>query len=158
MSTMSFRVKGLDVQTFQPLVGLSDPELRARSARRVLADSTPGYPDRVEMRDAEPGESLLLVNYLHQPAESPYRASHAIYVLEHPKRQYDRTGEIPQVLRSRVISLRAFDADGMIVNADLCPGTQLEASIGQLLRQPSTAYIHLHYAKFGCFACRVDRV
>jgi hypothetical protein len=100
----------------------------------------------------------LLVNYVHQPVESPYRASHAIYVLEHPKRQYDRTDEIPEVLRSRVISLRAFDVDGMIVNADLCPGTQLEASIDQLLRQSSTAYIHLHYAKFGCFACRVDRV
>jgi hypothetical protein len=154
---MSFRVKGLDVRTFQPLVGLPDAELHARGVRRVLATSSPGFPDRIEMRDAEPGESLLLVNYLHQPAAGPYRASHAIYVLEYPKQPFDRTDEIPQVLRSRMISLRAFDDDGMIVDADLCPGAQLEASVEQLLSQSATAYLHLHYAKFGCFACRVDR-
>jgi hypothetical protein len=154
---MSFRLKGLDVRTFQPLVGLSDAELHARGARRVLANSNPGFPDRIEMREAEPGESLLLVNYVHQPIASPYRAAHAVYVLEHPRQQYDRTDEIPQVLRSRMISLRAFDDDGMIVDADLCPGAQLEAPIHRLLGQASTAYLHLHYAKFGCFACRVDR-
>jgi hypothetical protein len=154
---MSFRVKGLDIRTFQPLVGLSDAELHARGARRVLANSTPGFPDRIEMREAEPGESLLLVNYLHQPVVGPYRASHAIYVLERPKQQYDRSDEIPPVLRARVISLRAFDDEGTIVDGDLCPGTRVEASIQQLLRQSATAYIHLHYAKFGCFACRVDR-
>jgi hypothetical protein len=154
---MSFRLKGLDVRTFQPLVGLSDAELHARGARRVLANSNPGFPDRIEMREAEPGESLLLVNYVHQPIASPYRAAHAVYVLEHPRQQYDRTDEIPRVLRSRMISLRAFDDDGMIVDADLCPGAQLEAPIHRLLGQASTAYLHLHYAKFGCFACRVDR-
>jgi hypothetical protein len=154
---MSFRVKGLDVRTFQPLVGLSDTELHARNARRVLADSSPGFPDRIEMRDAELGESLLLVNYVHQPVAGPYRASHAVYVLERPTQQYDRIDEIPQVLRSRMISLRAFDEGGMIVDADLCPGAQLEAPIERLLRQPATAYLHLHYAKPGCFACRVDR-
>ena len=154
---MSFRLKGLDVRTFQPLVGLSDAELHARGARRVLANSNPGFPDRIEMREAEPGESLLLVNYVHQPIASPYRAAHAVYVLEHPRQQYDRTDEIPQVLRSRMISLRAFDDDGMIVDADLCPGAQLEAPIHRLLGQASTAYLHLRYAKFGCFACRVDR-
>jgi hypothetical protein len=56
-----------------------------------------------------------------------------------------------------MISLRAFDEGGMIVDADLCPGAQLEAPIERLLRQPATAYLHLHYAKPGCFACRVDR-
>jgi Protein of unknown function (DUF1203) len=111
----------------------------------------------VNCTHAVPGESLLLVNYLHQRVAGPYRASHAIYVLERPQQQFDRTDEIPQVLRTRMISLRAFDDDGMMVDADLCPGTQLEASIEQLLRQSATAYIHLHYAKFGCFACRVER-
>lgn len=154
---MTFRIRGLDPQQFKPLVGLTDEALIASNARRIRADRHPGYPDRVELRDAEPGESLLLLNYEHQPAHSPYRAAHAIFVLEHAVEHYDRVGEIPEVLRSRVISLRAFDNSGMIIDAALSPGKELEQPIEQLLRLPNVAYLQLHYAKFGCYACRVDR-
>lgn len=154
---MSFRITGLDFEAFRPLVGLSDRDLRERGARRVRASVTPGFPDRIELRDADPGESLLLVNYMHQPADSPYQASHAVYVLEYPRESYDRVDEIPKVLRSRMISLRAFDAEGMIVSAELCHGTELEGFIDPLLRDSGTAYVHVHYAKYGCFACRADR-
>jgi hypothetical protein len=154
---MSFHIRGLDFEVFQPLVGLSDDELRTHGARRVRADRTPGYPDRIELRDAEPGESLLLVNYKHQPVSSPYQSAHAVFVLERPGRPYDRVDEIPVVLRSRMISLRAFDNEGMIVAAELCAGTGLEGSIELLLRESRAQYLHLHYAKYGCFACRVDR-
>lgn len=154
---MTFRIRGLDARQFSSYLGLDDAALHARNARRVVADSCPGYPDRVELRDALPGETLLLLNYEHQPAASPFRAAHAIYVLERAVTAYDRVDEIPQLLRSRMISLRAFDDGGMLVGADLCPGSELESSIAQLLQAPSTSYLHLHYAKPGCFACRVDR-
>ncbi|MCB2037064.1 DUF1203 domain-containing protein [Ottowia sp.] len=155
---MSFRITGLDFAAFRSLVGLPDDALRARGAVRVLADRSPGYPDRIELRDALPGEQLILVNYLHQPADSPFRASHAVFVLEHPQERYDRVDEVPEVLRSRMISLRAFDEEGMIAGAELCRGTELEPSIDRLLAQPRTSYLHLHYAAYGCYACRVDRV
>jgi hypothetical protein len=154
---MNFRIQGLDFALFQHLVGLSDEDLRARGVVRVVADSTPGFPDRIELRDAEPGEQLLLLNYLHQPAAGPYQASHAIYVLEHPGRRFDRINEIPSVLRSRMISLRAFDSQGMITQAKLCAGTELEPAIDALLAEAGTEYVHLHYATRGCFACRIDR-
>jgi hypothetical protein len=155
---MSFRVTGLDAAEFQSLFGLSDEDLKARGAVRVIADRCPGYPDRIELRDAKPGESLILVNYTHQPAASPYRASHAVYILEHPTYRYDSVDEIPVVLRTRMISLRAFDDLGMIVGAELCEGASLKPAIETLLSDAATSYIHLHYAKYGCFACRVDRV
>ena len=155
---MTFRIRGLDAQQFTTYVGLDDDALRARNARRVRADKCPGYPDRVELRDALPGETLLLLNFEHQQAASPYRASHAIYILEHAVQAFDAVDEVPQVLRSRVISLRAFDDSGMLKGAELCPGDELESSIEQLLQPTSTSYLHLHYARHGCFACRVDRV
>jgi len=154
---MTFRIRGLESEQFTAYVGLDDDALRTLRAKRVFADTSPGYPDRIELRDAEPGESLLLLNYDHQPAHSPYRASHAIYVLEHPVHVYDRVDHVPTVLRSRIISLRAFDASAMIVDAALCPGSELESNIETLLARADAAYLHLHYAKFGCFACRVDR-
>jgi uncharacterized protein YbaR (Trm112 family) len=155
---MTFRIRGLDMEQFASYVGLDDDALRARNARRVVADSCPGYPDRVELRDALVGETLLLVNYEHQPAASPFRASHAVYVLERAAKAYDAIDEVPRLLRTRAISLRAFDDQGMLVGAELCPGTELESGIEQLLRAASTSYLHLHYAKPGCYACRVDRV
>jgi Protein of unknown function (DUF1203) len=155
---MSFRITGLSPEPFRPLFGLSDQELAAKGVRRYVADSKPGYPDRVEMRDAEPGETVLLLNYTHQPADTPYRASHAIFVIEGAQERYDRIDEVPAVLRSRTLSLRAFDKDNMIVDADLVDGGNVESAIQRFFADPRVSYVQAHYAKYGCYAARVDRL
>lgn len=155
---MGFRIQGLDFSPFRHLVGLSDEELAGHGVIRMVADAKPGFPDRVELRDAEPGEPLLLLNYVHQPVDGPYRASHAIFVLEHPTNRFDAVNDVPLVLRSRMISLRAFDSHGMITRASLCPGADLQPAIEAMLDSADTEYVHLHYATRGCFACRVDRI
>jgi len=154
---MTYRVLGLDPAPFRPLFGLSDAELEIRGVRRCTADACPGFPDRVELRDVRPGERLLLLNYTHQPAATPYRASHAIFVLEGAQRAYDRVGEIPEPLRVRPISLRAFDAAHDMVDADLADGRGLEVAIARLLDDPRVAYLQAHYAKRGCYAARIER-
>ncbi|MCG2595129.1 DUF1203 domain-containing protein [Ramlibacter sp. XY19] len=154
---MHFRIQGLPASNFLPLAGLSDEELAARGVLRRVADQCPGFPDRVALRDAEPGERLLLLNFEHQPARSPYRASHAIFVLEGERTSFDAIDEVPQVLRRRTLSLRAFDGAGMIVGAELVEGTQVERAIATLLADPCADYLHVHYAKYGCYAARVER-
>ena len=154
---MSFRITGLAPDPFLALFGLPDEELVAHGAKRYRVDGTPGYPDRIEMRDAEPGESLLLLNYTHQPAASPYRSSHAIFVREGATRAYDEVGVVPRVLRTRPLSLRAFDDSGMMVDADLIDGERAEQLIEKLFADPRAAYIHAHYARRGCYAGRIDR-
>ena len=79
---MSFRISGLPAAPFVPLFALSEAELRRHRAVRRVADRTPGFPCRVSLRDADPGETVLLVHFEHQPADTPYRAGHAIYVRE----------------------------------------------------------------------------
>ncbi len=71
---MSFRFSGLSPDPFAPLFALSDSELAGRGMTRVVADSKPGYPCRVSLEDAEPGERLILLPFEHQPAHSPYKA------------------------------------------------------------------------------------
>lgn len=154
---MSFRITGLAPEAFQPLFGLSDAELAERGVKRYAVDKKPGFPDRIELRDAEPGESVLLLNYVHQPANTPYRASHAIFVVEGAKQRYDRIDEIPEVMQSRILSLRAFDGDDMIVDADVIDGTKVEGLVERFLGNPKVAYIQAHYARFGCFAARIQR-
>jgi hypothetical protein len=154
---MSYRITGLDPASFSRHYGRSDGDLARLGIRRVIADASPGYPDRVELRDVEPGERLLLLNYTHQPADTPYRASHAIFVREGALRRFDRIDEIPEPLRIRPISLRAFDAAHAMVDADLADGTGLEGLITRFLDRPEVAYLQAHYAKRGCYAARVVR-
>lgn len=154
---MSFRITGLDPEPFRHLFGLSDEELARQGAKRYVADTKPGYPDRIAVRDAEPGESVLLVNYVHQPADNPYRASHAIFVSERAARRYEGRDEIPEALRVRLISLRAFDDADMMVDADAVDGQHLEAAIARFFADPAVSYLHAHYAKRGCYAARIDR-
>ena len=154
---MSFRLTGLSPKPFRHLYGLSDAELAAHGATRVVADATPGFPDRIELRDADAGEALLLVNYIHQPAATAYRASHAIFVREGAGVAYDAIDTVPEAIRRRPISLRGFDASGNMVDAALVDGAALAAAIDAMFAGPA-AYLHAHYAVRGCYAARIDRV
>lgn len=154
---MSFRITGLSPEPFRHLYGLSDADLAARGVTRHVADRSPGFPDRIEVRDASPGETLLLLNHVHQPAATAYRASHAIFVLEGTEARYDAVDTIPEAMRVRAISLRGFDGHGDMADAALVDGTALEGAIAAMLARRDVAYLHAHYAVRGCYAARVDR-
>lgn len=154
---MTFRITGIASDPFRPLFGLSGGKLAERGVRRMIADLPGSYPCRVTLRDAEPGESLLLLNHEHQPADTPFRSRHAIFVTEWAEKRFDAIGEVPDQLRRRTLSLRAFDADHMMIDADLCEGADAEALIERLLGDPRTAYVHAHFARRGCYAALVER-
>lgn len=154
---MPFRITGLDPAPFRALYGLSDAALAAAGAKRYVVDVTPGFPDRIEVRDLEPGETALLINYVHQPAETPYRASHAIFVREGAEQRYQAVDEVPEVIRIRPISLRAFNTEGEMVDADLVDGRQIETLIERFFANQEVAYLHAHYAKRGCYAALISR-
>ena len=154
---MSFRISGIDPAPFASLFGLPDAELARRGVRRMVVDAKPGFPDRIELRDLAPGETALLLNHVHQPADTPYRASHAIFIREGAATAFEAVDDIPEVLACRPLSLRAFDADHMMVDADLIDGRAAAPAIERMLADPCVAYLHVHYAKRGCYAARIDR-
>ena len=147
----------LPLASFQSLFSLSDAELSARNMCRVIADGKPAYPCRVSLQDAGEGERLLLLPHAHHVVDTPYRAYGPIYVREEAQQAAPEMAEVPELLRRRLLSLRAYDEDGMMMGADVLPGMEVEEGIEQLLAIPRTAYLHIHYAKPGCYACRVDR-
>jgi hypothetical protein len=154
---MSFRISGLPVEPFKPFYGLDSEALARAAARRYVADAKPGFPCRVTLEDAEPGEGVLLLNYVHQPAQTPFHASHAIYVREGASETAVFVDEVPASLRGRPLSVRAFDADGMMIDAALVEGASLEELVRRLLANDAAAYLHAHYATRGCYAARIDR-
>lgn len=154
---MSFQIHALSPAPFEPLFAMSDAELAKVLATRMIADAKPGYPCRVSLADAEIGESVILVNFEHQPADSPYRASHAIFIREHAEQAFPNVGTVPAALATRLISVRAFDDQHYLVNADVVDGSGLSGSLRSMLQNADVAYLHLHHAKPGCFAARVTR-
>lgn len=152
---MAFRFRGLPVTPFVPLFDLSDAELAQRDMRRMIVDAKPGFPCRVSLEDAEPGERVLLVSYSHQPAHSPYKARGPIFVRETARRTFDGTN-VPEVLRNRLLSVRAYDAQDLIVDAEVGDGNEIEALLEKLFARTDTRYAHIHNARRGCYACRVE--
>jgi hypothetical protein len=151
---MSYRITGLSAQPFAHLFGLSDAELAAHGAMRFRGD---GLPDRVELRDTVGDETVLLVNHEHQPADTPYRSRHAIFVREQAGDTFDAVDTVPEALSRRLLSLRAFDGQHLMVDADVAEGAALEPLIERLLARPDVAYVHAHFARRGCYAALIRR-
>ncbi|HEX2542463.1 MAG TPA: DUF1203 domain-containing protein [Caldimonas sp.] len=154
----SFRVVGLDPRPFEPLFELRDAELSQRGIERRVAGAHSGFPCRVSLAEAEEGEELLLLPFVHQPATSPYHASGPIFVRRGARQARLADGQVPGCVRSRLISVRAYDARHWIVDASVCEGSAVDADIERMFADPEVAYIHLHNAGRGCFSCAVQRV
>lgn len=154
---MTYRISGLDPADFTSLIGASDAELRAAKAVRVTATTKPGYPCRITLEDAEPGESMILLNHLSHDVATPYRSSYAIYVRESASQAASYADAVPPVFQGRPMAFRAFDAAGMLLGAALALPGEADARIRALFDAPEIAYIHAHNAAHGCFAARVER-
>lgn len=154
---MSFRISGLSPLPFQHLYGLPEAELKQLGVIRYLVDAKPGYPDRITLEDAEPGQTVLLLNHVCQSADTPYRASHAIFIREGATQQYDAVDQVPDSLRIRLLSLRAYDGAGMMRDAEVVEGAAIETVIARLFADPAVSYLHVHNARRGCYAGRIDR-
>jgi hypothetical protein len=153
---MSYRVLGLSPQPFRPLFDLPDDELHRRGACRVIVDD-PRLPCRVSLAHAALGEELLLLNFEHQPANTPYRSTHAIYVRKVAQQAFEAVDTVPEVLSSRLLSVRAFDVHHLMIDADVAEGTQAAEMFERFLDNPHTSYLHVHNARRGCYAARVER-
>jgi hypothetical protein len=158
MYSRAYSIQGLAVEPFQRFFGLSEAELERHHIVRMTADAPVGFPCRVLLKDANPGDTLLLINHEFQPTETPYRGRHAIFVNEAATAPARFENQVPAVLSVRKhLSLRAFDAADMMIDADVVGGLEVEALIQRLFANPNVRYIHAHNAGRGCFAARIDR-
>lgn len=153
---MTYRITGLSPEPFAPLFAMDDADLAAHQAERVTAQSKPGFPCRISLDDAEPGEELILLHHVSHDVATPYRSAYAIYVRQDvaPATYVDT---VPPVMANRPIALRGFDASGRLKAASLAASGACDSAIRTLFAADDIAYIHAHNAAHGCFAARVDR-
>ncbi len=154
---MNFKIAGLTPITFSHLFGLPDHELARHNVIRYKVDAENTSPCRITLQDAAIGDSVLLMNYEHQPVKNAYQSRHAIYVNEAATAAGVFVNEIPAQMQRRLLSIRAFDAADEIIDADVIDGSDARTLIQRFFSTQKTSYLHVHFARRGCFAARVDR-
>ena len=123
----------------------------------MTVDNKPGFPCRVSLEDAEIGEQVILLPFIHHDADSPYRASGPIFVREKAKEANLAVGEIPELVSTRTLSVRAYDKNSMMQDGSVVPGSEIKAHIEKLFGNPNIEYLHMHNAGAGCYSCKVER-
>ena len=151
---MTYRVTGLDPKPFRPLFALSDEQLEQRGMRRMTVTNG-RFPCRVSLVDRPVGEDVILLNHVSHDVANPYRASHAIFVANAERAEF--VAKVPPVFEPRVLSLRAFDKDGMMADALITQPGEADAGIRKLFANPEIVTIHAHNAARGCFSAKIER-
>ena len=154
---MNYQLRGLEPALFEKLFDLDDTALEERGMRRMRSDQPVGFPCRISLEDTPVGEEVILLPFTHQDSRSPYRASGPIFVRRGRPAAARIVNELPAYLTLRPLSVRAYDAADEMVDAEVVGGAEAEPLIERYLARADVAYLHIHYARRGCYACRVDR-
>jgi Protein of unknown function (DUF1203) len=116
-------------------------------------------PCRRCLRNARPGEKLVLAPYNPFERTSPYTGDGPVFVHEHGCDPFPPApGAVSEQVGGRTLSVRAYDADAMLTDACVLPGEQFAERAEGLLDDAGVDFLHVHFAGPGCFAFRVDRV
>jgi hypothetical protein len=153
---MTYRIEGLSPEPFQPLFEMDDAALAERGAMRVRADSPNGYPCRISLEDAAPGEELILLNHVSHDVAGPFRTAYAIFVRKGAAAPV-HVDETPDYLDRRTLSLRGYRAGGLLKVARLAAPGESDAAIRELLADEEIETVHAHNAAYGCFLARIER-
>jgi len=152
-----FLVKPLEQANFEQLFNKDEQQLAQLNAKWLVADAKPGYPCRVSLQEAEEGERVLLVPFNYHDVNSPYQASGPIFVRENAQVAEMKVNQIPEILTARLLSVRAYSQDSMMLNATTVQGKALTNTIRDLFENSEVSYLQIHNANPGCFNCTVYR-
>jgi len=153
------------MSTFE-IVSMPDDVLRRARSERTDASGTPvvdvtatgGEPLRCCLRDAAPGEALLLFSYKPALPPSPYREVGAVFAHAAPCGGPVEPGCYPAQWRGRPQVLRAYDQRGWICDARVHDGANPEGVIAEMLENDEVAQIHSRNIAYGCYMFLVERV
>jgi hypothetical protein len=123
----------------------------------VTADSPEGYPCRLCLRWAQPGERLILFPFASIAPGRPYSESGPIFVHAERCERYRLTNEFPAEFR-RGRAIRAYDSEQNMIAGEVVNGNEPEAVIEKLLQNQETAFLQVRSASRGCYTMGIERV
>ena len=154
----AFQILGIQPSEVQALLNLDATALKKQGISKIVVDEKPGYPCRISLQDAEIGEGILCFPYEHHSVNSPYRSSGPVFIRMQAPAAVLAKNEIPLMLRHRLLSLRVYNHEAMMIDAHTLEGKHLEKVIQDIFSNVESAYIQVHNAGPGCYNCQINRV
>ena len=153
---MAFRCIPIDTET---AAGFRARELDdgGNVILRRVADGP--SPCRHCLRDARDGEDLLLLSWHLPRPRGIYWTPSPIFLHAGDCPRFDAPDVIPDIVRSRLVSVRAYDAGGMCLYdlGHAGEGADIDAPLTRAIGDRRTAFVNIHTAKPGCLLCQVER-
>ena len=146
--------------TFLQRVRMQGIDDQGQPVKRVIAEG--GEPCRDVLRRARPGERLILASFTPFTKAGPYKEYGPVFVLAEASEEsvlrdtLPRAGSPADYLREQFV-IRAYSDAEEIVDAAMVRGTDLKAAVDRFFEAESTAFLHVRFPTYGCFACRIDK-
>lgn len=153
-----FQLKPIQATEVSHLFQLNDQELSKLNAKRIIVNEQPGFPCRISLEDATVGEEVILFSYKNHDVDSPYKSEGPVFVRKNAVTATLAVNEIPIMLHHRLLSLRAYDKDAMMIHARTVEGKVLSNALHDIFEREKVKYVHIHNSGPGCYNCRVERV
>jgi len=137
-----------------PIDSAEATRLQQAGREVYVADAMPGSPCRRCLKDAEIDDELILVSHDPFNSDSPYRSASPIFLHRHACQPPD-LDELPLQLTGRQLSVRSFDTNEMMIDADVIDGEQLDETIRRFFNDQRSTKLHVHNASRGCWATSI---
>ena len=154
----NFKITGIQKDEIQDLLNLNGQELLEKGISTITVDEKPGFPCRISLVDADIGEKVLAFSYEHHRVKSPYQSSGPIFLRTNAKTANLKKNEIPKMLIHRLLSLRIYDEQAMMIDARTLKGEYLKDNIQEIFANEKAKYIHVHNSSPGCYNCQINRI
>jgi len=123
---------------------------------KVSENTTAGNPCRHCVRLTLPGERMILLAYRPFDTGGPYAEIGPVFVHAEACEPYDRR-EFPADYLVRPLTLRAYDAAGSIVEAEVAPPHGSSLALERLFGIDRVEFVHARNPSWGCYHFRIDR-
>jgi hypothetical protein len=158
---LSLGMKTLNFQIVPLATEVADAARRAAAAGApdhaiITADSPTGYPCRHCLHWAQPGERVILFPYGAIPPGYPYSEIGPIFVHATPCERYSATNEFPAAFRNGRV-MRAYNSAFNMIDAEIVNGSEPEAVVEKLMKNPETAFVDARSVTRGCYTFRIHR-
>jgi hypothetical protein len=133
--------------------GLDD---QGQPVKHVIAEG--GEPCRDVLRRARPNERLILASFTPFSKPGPYKEYGPVFILADGSDEEARRDAMPLdgYLRERFV-IRAYSDAEEILDAELVTPDEAAPTIARFFDRADTAFLHVRFPTYGCFAMRIDR-
>jgi uncharacterized protein DUF1203 len=133
---------------------------QGQSVKRVIAEG--GEPCRDVLRRARPGEPLILASFTPFTKPGPFKEYGPIYVLAKSSDEGVDLNALPAAglesdyLRQQFV-VRAYSDAEEIRDAAFINAGDFAATVDRFFAVAETAFLHVRFPTYGCFALRINR-